>query len=204
MLTDISAARIMGRTVLLIVLLALPGPVLAQAGSSASSQGRVGATGAILLKGGQIAGQGRAHLGGWAGLIFGNRLAVGGGGFALLDRVELPASEGGSGFELDLGYGGLFFRYWEPLAGSLVGGAGVLLGAGHAEVRDQVTLNEVGSDNFMVAEAEMSVQYPVFRQTFVGLSAGYRLTAGVEDLPKVSAGDLNTFSGTIFLRIGGN
>ena len=188
---------------LLIVLLVLPGSVMAQAGPSGSSEGRVSATGAVMLKGGQVAGTGKAHLGGWAGLIFGGKLAIGGGGFALLERVELPASEGGSGFDLDLGYGGIFFRYWEPLAGSLIGGAGVLLGAGHAEVRDQLTRNEVGSDNFLVAEAEMSVQYPIYRKIFLGISAGYRLTTGVEDLPRVSDGDLNTFTGTIFLRIGG-
>lgn len=194
----------MWRTLLLIALLALPGSVRAQAGpSSGTPRGRVAATGAVVLKGGQVAETGQAHLGGWAGLIFGGKLAVGGGGFAILHRVDLPASEGGSGFDLNLGYGGLFFRYWEPLAGPLVGGAGVLLGAGHAEVQDQLTRNEVGSDNFLVAEAEMSIQYPVFRQFFVGISTGYRLTTGVENLPRVSDGDMNSFTGSVFLRMGG-
>lgn len=190
-------------TLFLAALLALPGPVLAQAGPPGSTEGRVSATGAVMLKGGQVAETGRVHLGGWAGLIFGDKLAIGGGGFAILERVELPASEGGSGFDLDLGYGGLLFRYWEPLTGSLIGGAGILLGAGHAEVRDQLTRNEVGSDNFLVAEAEMSVQYPIFREVFFGIAGGYRLTTGVEDLPRVSEDGLNTFTGTVFIRIGG-
>ena len=155
-----------------------------------------------MLKGAKIAEKGRMHLGGWAGLVFGEKLAVGGGGFGLLERVELPAAGGTSGFDLSMGYGGLFFRYWEPLVGSLLGEAGVLLGAGHAEVRDQVTRNEVSSDNFLVGEAEMSVQYPVFQGFFLGISAGYRLTAGVEGLPRVGDGDLNAFTGTVFLRMG--
>jgi hypothetical protein len=156
-----------------------------------------------MLNAARIAEKGRIHLGGWGGLVFGEKLAVGGGGFGLLERVELPAAGGASGFDLNLGYGGIFLRYWEPLAGSLLGEAGVLLGAGHAEVRDRLTRNEVGSDNFLVGEAEMSVQYPVFRDFFFGVSAGYRLTAGVEDLPRVGDGDLNAFTGTIFLRMGG-
>ena len=200
----ISVDRVMRFGFVLAVLLALPGPLEAQAGPDPSSQDRVSATAAVLLKGGRIADENRLHLGGWAGLVFGDNLAIGGGGFALLNDVELAGSEGGSGFNLDLGYGGLIFRYWEPLSGSFTGEAGLLLGAGHAEVRDQLTRTEVGSDNFLVAEAEMSLLYSFFPGIHVGVSAGYRLTTGVEDLPRVSTGDLNAFTGTLSLRLGGN
>jgi len=189
---------------LLAVLLALPGPLQAQAGPDPSSRDRVSATAAILAKGGQIAGENRLHLGGWAGLVFGGNLAIGGGGFALLNDVELAGSEGGTNFFLDLGYGGLFVRYWEPLFGPVTGEVGVLLGAGHAEVRDQLTRTEVGSDNFLVAEAEMGVHYTLFREVHLGASVGYRLTSGVEGLPRASAGDLNAFTGTLSLRVGGD
>ena len=187
----------------LALLLALPGPLWAQAGSDPSSQNRVSATVSIVLKGGQIAEQNRLHLGGWAGLVFAENLAIGGGGFALLKQVELAGSEGETGFNLDVGYGGLVFRYWEPLIENLTGEVGVLFGAGHAEVRDQLTSAEVGSDNFLVAEPEMSVFYSVFSGIHVGVSVGYRLTSGVEDLPSVSSGDLNAFTGSFSLRWGG-
>jgi len=200
----ISVDRVMRFGFVLAVLLALPGPLEAQAGPDPSSQGRVSATAAVLLKGGRIADENRLHLGGWAGLVFGDNLAIGGGGFALLNDVQLAGSEGGSGFNLDLGYGGLIFRYWEPLSGSFTGEAGLLLGAGHAEVRDQLTRTEVGSDNFLVAEAKMSLLYSFFPGIHVGVSVGYRLTTGVEDLPRVSTGDLNAFTGTLSLRLGGN
>lgn len=200
----ISVDRVMRFGFVLAVLLALPGPLEAQAGPDPSSQGRVSATAAVLLKGGRIADENRLHLGGWAGLVFGDNLAIGGGGFALLNDVELAGSEGGSGFNLDLGYGGLIFRYWEPLSGSFTGEAGLLLGAGHAEVQYQLTRTEVGSDNFLVAEAEMSLLYSFLPGIHVGVSAGYRLTTGVEDLPRVSTGDLNAFTGTLSLRLGGN
>ena len=88
--------------------------------------------------------------------------------------------------------------------GNLTGEVGLLLGAGHAEVRDQLTGTEVGADNFLVGEPEMSILYTVFPGIHLGVSVGYRLTSGVEDLPRVSSGDLNAFTGTLSLRWGGD
>jgi hypothetical protein len=188
----------------LVLLFALPGPVAAQAGAGPASPNRVSGTGALLLKASQIAEENRLHFGGWAGVLFAENLAVGGGGFTLLERVGLSGSEGPTGFDLGFGYGGLLFRYWESLSGPLVGEVGLLLGAGHAEVQNQLTSREVGADNFLVAEAEMSALYSFFPGTHVGLSLGYRITTGVEDLPGVSEGDLNGFTGTLSFRIGGH
>jgi hypothetical protein len=130
-------------------------------------------------------------------------MAVGGGGFALLNNLELGGSEGDVGNELSLGYGGVVFRYWEPINGSLTGQVALLVGAGHAEVRTQLPGVEVGSDNFMVAEGEVGAAYSLARDVHAGVSLGYRLTAGVQDLPRVTGSDLNGFTATISLRIGG-
>jgi hypothetical protein len=188
----------------LLVSLVLPGSVRAQERPYPPTQERVSATAAVLLKGGRIAEENRLHLGGWAGLVFGENLAVGGGGFALLNEVEIAGPEGGTGLDLGLGYGGVLFRYWESLYGSLTGEVGVLLGAGHAEVREQLSGTGVGADNFLLAEAEMGVRYGLFRGVSVGASVGYRITSGVEDLAGVSAADLNAFTGALSLRIGGD
>ena len=189
---------------LLAATLALPGSLEAQAGLDLSSQDRVEPTATVLLKVGKIANEARLSLGGWAGLVVAEKLAIGGGGFALLNEVDLAGAEGATGFDLNMGYGGLFFRYWEALSGPIIGEVGLLLGAGHAEVRDRLTRAEVGADNFLVAEGEMSALYSVFPGIHLGLSAGYRLTTGVEDLPRVSEGDLNGFTGTLSVRIGGD
>jgi hypothetical protein len=158
----------------------------------------------VLLKAGSIADKNRFHFGGWAGLLFADNFAIGGGGFALLEDVELSGSDGGTGFNLDFGYGGLLFRYWEALSGPFTGEAGLLIGAGHAEVRNQLDGTEIASDNFMVSEAEMGILYSPFPRIHLGLSAGYRLTAGVEDLPGVQTTDLNGFTGSLSIRIGGS
>lgn len=188
---------------LLLAALILPGLLSAQSTPDTVSQDRISVAASVFLKVGKIADKTRPHAGGWAGLVLGDRLAVGGGGFAVLNDVELPGSEGGTGFDLDVGYGGLFFRYWEPLSPSVFGEAGLILGAGHAEVRDQLTRAEVGSDNFLMAEAEMSLLYAFLPGAALGASVGYRMTSGIEDIPRVSVGELNTFTGTLFLRLGG-
>ncbi len=193
----------MRRFFFLAALLALPGPLRAQAGAGTPSSDRVAATAALLVKAGKIAQENRLYLGGWAGLQFAENLAVGGGGLALLNDVALAGSEGSTGFNLNLGYGGLFFRYWEPVSEYLTGEVGLLLGAGHAEVRDQLSRAEVGSDNFFVTEAEISLLYSPFYRTFLGISIGYRLTQGVEDLPRVSTSDLSAFTASLSLRLGG-
>jgi hypothetical protein len=156
-----------------------------------------------MLKGSRIAEENRLHFGGWAGLVFGGRLALGGGGFSLLENVELAGSEAGTGFDLGMGYAGVVVKYWQPLGPRVSGELGALLGAGHAEVQDRLVGTEVGSDNFFVAEPELSVFISVLKDLRLGASAGYRIVWGVEDLPRTSADDLRSITGTLSIRLGG-
>jgi hypothetical protein len=135
--------------------------------------------------------------------VFGDHLAVGGGGLVLLDEVGLAGSEAGTGFSLDLDYGGIFCRFWQPLSPRLTGELGLVLGAGNAGVKDRLSGTELGSDNFLVAEPEVSLSFRVLSWLRVGVSGGYRMVSGVEDLPRVSQGDLEGATGTISLQVGG-
>jgi hypothetical protein len=194
----------MRRLVLAVLLLALPGTLRAQAGPpSASDEGRVTATATALVKGSTIAGKGRAQVGGWVGLVFGGRFAVGGGGLVLLEEVELEGTEAGTGFTLDFGYGGVFFRFWQPLSSDLTGELGLILGAGNGDVNDGLSGTELGSDNFVIAEPEVSVFYRLFPSIHLGASLGYRLAWGVQDLPSVTQDDLRAATATLSLRWGG-
>ncbi len=193
----------MRRASLLFLLLALPGPLKAQAEPPPSQELRARSVASLLLKTSQIAGKGRSHLGGWVGLALGPRLALGGGGVTTLEAVELPGSGAGTGFNLRMGYGGLVIRAWWPLRGRLSAESGLLLGAGHAEVKDRLTAREVGSDNFVVAEPEGALTLSPLPWLHLGAGAGYRLIWGVQDLPSVEEGDLRSMTATVFLRLGG-
>ncbi len=186
-----------------LLLISLPGVLWAQAGAEGQSEDRVGSAASVVIKAGQIAGEDRVHLGGWAGLVFSGKLAIGGGGFSLLKSVGLTGPEGPTGFALDMGYGGLTVRFWEPLGHDLTAEIGMLLGAGHAEVHQQISGTEFGSDNFLVGEGELGIAYSLFGGLHLGATVGYRLTSGIEDLAGVSKGDLNAFTGSLSLRLGG-
>jgi hypothetical protein len=196
----------MDRTFLiaLAVALALPGSLAGQAGPDPAAERRVSAVAAAQLKGGSIARVVRLHAGWWAGLVFGDRLAIGGAGYALLRDVELVGSEAGIGFDLRMGYGGLYFAYWRPVSRRVTGQVGLLTGAGHAEVRDRLVGREVGSDNFLVLEPDLAVLFEVHSRVRLGVSLGYRSAHGIENLPTVSAEDLRSATATLSLRIGGS
>lgn len=194
----------MQKAILFGLLLLLPGPISAQAGQgSESSPARAGGSAAALMKLGSVAGSNRVMIGGWAGLVFGERFLLAGGGMGLTRDVELPGSGLSTGFDLGFGYGGVFLKYWEELEHDLTGGIGILLGAGHAEIRDRLIGNELGADNFLVLEPEASLSYRLFNQVSLEGATGYRFVSGVEDLPTVEGGDLRGFTGTLLLRVGG-
>jgi hypothetical protein len=187
------------RTVtLILILLTLPGPLRAQ-GAGESSRARATATGSFMVKGSTIAGADRLFVGGGVALVLGGRLAIGGAGHGLTQNVELEDS----GFDLGLGYGGLTLRYLAPLSSRTTLESGFLLGAGHAEVNSLVTQVEVGSDNFTVAEPEVTLTVAPHHRLHIGLSVGYRMVWGVEDLPRVAEEDIRSFTTSFLLRFRG-
>ena len=194
----------MRRTILLGILLLLPGPLRAQEGRGDSpATPRAGSAAAFLIKSSEVAGTGRYLVGGWAGLVFGDHFALGGGGVAITEDVELQGSGSTTGFYLGGGYGGILLKYWGGFSYGFTGEAGLLLGAGQAEVRDGLSGHQVGAENFLVMEPEISLFYNLYRQVYLGASGGYRFTSSLEDLPRVSPHDLQSFTATLSLRLGG-
>ncbi len=198
-----SGMRSASPLLLLGFLLVLPGPAGAQVTPQAPEPARVGATAAVVVEGGHLAGASRMFVGGWGGLVFGNNLVVGGGGAALSRRVEITGSESPTGFDLGVGFGGIYVRYAAARWGALAGEWGLLLGAGHAEVNDRLVGLEVGADNFMVLAPEAGLTYEIFRKLHLGASVGYRYVWGVEDLPLLSSEDFRSLTGTLSVRLGG-
>lgn len=193
----------MRSVILLSALLALPGPLAAQAGQLRTPEPRAGSAVGLVVTGSRVAGEGRILVGGWGGIVLGNRFLVGGGGMALTQDVDLPRYTSSTGFQLGFGYAGLFLKYWKDLSFGLVGEGGLLMGAGHAEVHDQIIGQEAGSDNFLILEPQAAVSRRLFGQLHGGAGLGYRLPLGVEDLPRVRSEDLRCLTLSIFLRLGG-
>lgn len=193
----------MRHALLLLFFLTLPGPVGAQEAQQTPAPRRAGAAAAGFVKAGEIADETRFFLGGWGALVLGDHFVLGGGGMALTRDVELRASGLPTGFYLDAGYGGVLLKYWGALPLRLTGEAGLLLGAGQAEVYDRVTGQEVRAENFLVLEPEVSLYLNLYRQLYLGASGGYRTTSRIENLPRVPSDALQSFTGTLSLRLGG-
>ncbi len=193
------------RAAILVLLLttALPGLLPAQAAPPSSDDGRAGAAAAVLVKAGSLAGSARLHLGGWVGLVLNDRISIGGVGYALTEMVELPGSEAGTGFDLGMGYGGLLATLRSSLTPEFHGEIGLLLGAGNASLQDRLVGLELGSDNFFVAEPTLGLSRTLPHNLHLGLAVGYRQVVGLQDLPTVVGSDLNAFTGTLSIRLGG-
>ena len=188
---------------LFLILLLLPGSLAAQ-GEGQEEPFRARGTAALMIKAGSVAGADRVFLGGWGGLTFGPRFSVGGGGVALTRSVELTASDVGTGFQLGAGYGGILFRFQHPLGRGVRGQGSLLVGAGHAEVRDRLTGREVGADNFGILEPEVGISLSILPWLFIEAAGGRRMAWWLEDLPLLREDDLTGTTGTLSIRVGGH
>ena len=184
-----------------LILLSWPALVAGQEGTESSSA-QVGLAGSVAVKVSSVDGEARAFFGGWAGLSIGDRVYLGGGGYAMSTPVDVAGSGPGTTLELGLGYGGVVVGYRLPLGeGPWWIGANALLGAGNAEVLDPIVGNEIGSDNFFVGEPEVSLGLQLHSHLNASVGAGYRFLAGVGDLAGLRARDLRALTGTLALHL---
>ena len=183
---------------LLLILLSWPALVAGQESAEPSSP-QVGFAASTAVKVSSVDGEARAFFGGWAGLSLGDRVYLGGGGYAMSAPVDVAGSGPGTTLELGLGYGGVVVGYRMPLGeGPWWVGANALLGAGNAEIQDPI----VGtSDNFFVAEPEISLGLRLHSHLNASVGAGYRFVAGVGDLAGLRAQDLRALTGTLSLHL---
>lgn len=119
---------------------------------------------------------------------------------ALLRDVDVDGP--GYSRELGFGYGGLVAEYRLGTMERFRYAVSGLLGAGSAELEDLVVGTELGSDNFLVFEAGLVARASVFSRAGAGVSLGYRLVAGVDDLPGVGTAQLRGFTLSLSLRVG--
>jgi hypothetical protein len=148
-----------------------------------------------------IAGHQTLLLGGHASLRVGPRISVGGFGYGMPASIRLV--EGAVPEDLRLGYGGLMLGLDLVSTKSLGLRGSLLFGAANAQIRAQPIGNQLGSDNFLVAEPRLSLYAPQGSRLSGALEAGYRFVAGVEDLPRLDTHDLRGWTLALSLSVGG-
>lgn len=186
-----------GLTVLAILLLGGPGPLLAQ-DADAPAQASVEA----YWVGTTIQGSAESMVGGAALLTLGGRLAFGAAGAFMLGSSTVESSGAGTDLALSLAYGGLLLQ--ARLAGTSERYVAfrTLFGAGNAQL-DRLDVGAgVAVDNFGVLEPELVGALTLLGPLQIGVGVGYRHVFGVEDLPNLTAQDLRGFSGRIRLSVG--
>lgn len=193
----ISVVRRHGMALAALLLFCCPLPVMGQQGGSRDVSASIGG----LYKVTRLAGGTHSMLGVKAAVLFAGGLEIGGIGIKVLEPVDISVGAGGL-VELRTGYGGITFAKRGLLGGWI--GAGFLLGAGNAEIRALPVGNQLGSDNFLVFEPEVTVKLPSWNVVHSALGAGYRFVTGVDDLPTLSADDLRGFTVTLRVVVGGS
>lgn len=179
-----------------LLLFCCPGLVMGQQSGRRDVSAWIGG----LYKATRLAGGTHSMVGVNAAVVFAGGVEIGGVGIKVLEPVDI--SVGASGLmELRTGYGGITFAKRGLLGGRI--GAGFLLGAGNAEVRALPVGNQLGSDNFLVFEPEVTLELPSWHVVHSALGAGFRFVAGVDDLPTLSAADLRGFTMTLMVIVGG-
>lgn len=153
-----------------------------------------------LYKATRFAGGTHSMVGVKAAVVFAGGVEIGGIGIKVLEPVDISVSAGGL-LQLRTGYGGITVAKRGLLGGRI--GAGLFLGAGNAEIRALPVGNQLGSDNFLVFEPEVTLKLPSWNVMRSALGAGFRFVTGVDDLPTLSAADLRGFTVTLMVVVGG-
>jgi len=152
----------------------------------------VGGYGGVDVMYTRMFGRDGAVVGAQGGLLINHRLALGVAGYGFTNPVAGPDNLIGDAQYFETGYGGFTLRYSlmsEELpvyvtVGGLVGGGAIDLTAGdHDSDDDFDNLHDSsGTDTFAVFQPDVTLNANLTRWMRLGVTAGYRFTAGVNSL----------------------
>lgn len=139
-------------------------------------------------------------FGGGVGVIIGQKWQAGAyiqkyeGGFT--DTVVFPNS-----FLLDYSYGGIYGAYHIFQKGSLRVLAEVKLGMGEAAWSLEENGEVLDTDDFLVINPRIGIEYPLLGFSLLNLSLGYRAMNGL-DLVELDSNSLSSFTFSLALKMG--
>jgi len=150
----------------------------------------VGGYGGLDVAYSRMFGRDGVVVGGRGAILINHRLALGIAGYGWSNPVDGPNAANGDAQHFETGYGGLtvhYSFYFDQLPVYFTVGA--LVGAGAIDLTDQNHSDgfdgfedQAGEDVFAVVQPDVAVHANLTRWMRVGLTAGYRLTSGVNRL----------------------
>lgn len=161
---------------------------------------RVSGWGGPTVRIGEFAGKTAGFVGGRGGVLLGGGFTIAGMGAGLVnDNIREP---GGTGRQLNMGYGGLYLEQMIAPNRLLHLSVGTLLGAGGASWIDRFDRRiQTPTDGFFVVEPEVSVEVNVTRFLRVGVTGTYRSVSGL-DLPGLPTAQLSGVTGGLSFKFG--
>jgi hypothetical protein len=191
----------MKRLAVLLLVLALAGPALAEDEVLIGGDIESGGYGAVVVKYGRIMGADGVFVGGQGGWIINHSFVLGLGGYGLANNIGIQDSDC---LFLGFGYGGLLLEY---IVASqklvhfsvqvLIGGGGVsYFEAGHSHDH---SIDE--GDAFFALEPGGNLMLNLHKHVRVGVGGTYRYVGGA-DYKGLSDSDLSGFTGHIIVKFG--
>lgn len=186
-----------------LIVLALVVPALAEDETLLGDDIESGGYGAVIVKYGQIMGTDGVFVGGQGGWIINHTLVIGGGGFGLANKIAL---EGSDCQYLGFGYGGLLLEYIIASRKLVHLDIQCLIGAGGVSSYTDTYLcydEDYFSDGdaFFALEPGASLMLNLHRYVRVGVGATYRYVGGV-CYRGLEDADLRGFTGQMIFKFG--
>lgn len=147
----------------------------------------IGAYGGLDVAYSRMFGQDGAVVGVQGALVLDHRLSLGLAGYGWTNSQTAPDDAAGRGQTFETGYGGATIRYslFLPGApvyltfGTLIGGGAIVLGPEHQDDFD-FDDSDTSEDVFALVQPDVTLHANLTHWMRFGLTAGYRLTTGVD------------------------
>lgn len=187
--------------VIIFLVLALAGPVLARDETLLGDDLESGGYGAIVVKYGRIVGEDGVFVGGQGGWIINHALVIGIGGYGLATQIGMEGSEC---TYLGFGYGGLLLEFIiasnklvHLSVHGLIGGGGV----GYYDENQCDFERNCDNDAFFALEPGASLMLNLHKYIRVGFGATYRHVDGVH-YKDLSNSDLSGATAQFIMKFG--
>ena len=187
-------------TVLLIIVV-LASPVLAQDETLLGDDLESGGYGALVVKYGRIMGTDGVFVGGQGGWIINHTFILGGGGYGLANRITMDNSECPY---LGFGYGGLLLEYIISSRKMVHFSVQTLIGAGGVDYYGERCWHDDAiyrSDAFFALEPGGYLMLNLHKYVRTGIGASYRYINGVQ-YRDLSDSDLSGATAQIIVKFG--